>query len=68
MNIITLRNYPQLQALLWNRTNKETVEEADAFALYERNWKHIDVNTLTATELQLINELTVKYGHGVLNV
>ena len=68
MNTVILQNYPQLKTLLWNRKNKDTIEEAEAFALYEGNWKHVDVQTLTEIERQFIQQLVTKYGHGILNV
>ena len=59
--------YPQLKLLLWNRRVDE-VDGRDAFALYEANWRHIDVEHLTPAEAALIQELTREYGGGLLNV
>lgn len=31
---------------------------------YERNWRHVDVERLTAKEAELIDNLTQKFGGG----
>ena len=59
--------YPQLSLLAWNRAIRE-IEGVEAFALYEGNWRFVDVNGLTDAEADLIKRLTQQYGHGVLNV
>lgn len=64
---LCLDDFPQLALLAWNRAVR-TIGEAEAFALYERNWRFVDVGTLTAKETELISRLTAEYGHGVLNV
>lgn len=64
---LNIDGYPQLALLAWNRVVREITGE-EAFALYERNWRFVDVGTLTATETALIDRLTEQYGHGVLNV
>lgn len=68
MQPVTLKNYPQLKFLAWNRPAAETIPASEAFGLYERNWKHVDQKALSATEKALIAELTKVYGKGVLNV
>jgi hypothetical protein len=42
------------------------IGEAEAFALYESNWRFVDVNSMTAAEHRLLDMLTKEYGHGVL--
>jgi hypothetical protein len=64
---LIIDEYPQLTLLAWNRTLRE-IEPEDAFALYERNWRFVDVTILTAKERALIKRLTRDYGHGVMNV
>jgi len=65
---IRLPDYPQLQLIAWNRRNDAFIEEADAFALYERNWHYIDEARLSTSERQLIERLTRIFGNGVMNV
>ncbi len=39
--------YAQLKALCWNRSANTTLTGEEAHALYERNWRFIDVKTLS---------------------
>ncbi len=64
---LNVDEYPQLALLAWNRVVRQVTGE-EAFALYERNWRFVDPNTLTTAEAALIDRLTEQYGHGVLNV
>jgi len=63
----SIDDYPQLSLLAWNRVIR-TIDEEEAFALYERNWRFVDVDTLTKSESNFIDRLIQKYGNGVLNV
>jgi hypothetical protein len=65
---VRLADYPQLKLIAWNRTSEETLDEAEAFALYEARWRFIDQATLTAAERELIGRLTTTFGAGLLNV
>jgi len=65
---IQLADFPQLQLIAWNRQKDGFIEEEEAFALYERNWRWIEQASLSADERQLIERLTHVFGHGVLNV
>jgi hypothetical protein len=65
--IIVIEDFPALQLLCWNlRTRLLTRKEA--FDLYERNWRHIELSSLTTHENQFIDELKIEHGQGVLNV
>ncbi len=64
---LNIDRYPQLSLLAWNRAIRD-IEGDEAFALYEGNWRFVDVNELTEVEVNLINRLTQQYGNGVLNV
>ena len=66
--LIHLSDYPQLQVLAWNRKPDSLIEEADAFALYESNWRFVDEEQLTPRERRLIERLTRQFGNGVMNV
>jgi hypothetical protein len=65
--MVCVREYPQLQALLWN-SRQTNVEPNTAFALYERNWRWIDADKISATEGALIERLKNEFGAGLLNV
>jgi hypothetical protein len=64
---LNVDDYPQLALLAWSRVLRDISEE-DAFALYERNWRFVDVDALTAAERELIDRMTEQYGKGVMNV
>jgi len=59
-------DYPQLKLLAWNRNPASPMTHTDAFALYEREWRHIDHEKLTDRELNLIKTLTKTCGKGHL--
>lgn len=61
-------DYPQLKSLLLDREPTCPLPAKEAFALYERNWRFVDVRNLTEDETELVRELTAVYGHGVVLV
>ncbi len=66
--MITIGDFPELKLICWNRRADDQIDDATAFALYERNWKHVDPARLGAEERDLIERLTREQGHGVMNV
>lgn len=64
---IEAARYPNLRLLAW-QLHRERIGEAEAFAIYEREWRHLDLNNMVPDERQLIRDLARKFGHGVLNV
>ena len=65
---LRIAEYPQLRLLAWNRNDDDLIEEAEALALYERNWRYVDRAHITEKEQQLIDRLVAQYGNGVLLV
>lgn len=65
---IELSRFPQLARLVWSRPGVKWLEEDEAFALYEANWRFVDEDALTVRERALIERLMQRYGHGVLHV
>jgi hypothetical protein len=65
---VCLSDYPQLKLLAWNRSAEAMLDEEEAFALYEREWRWIEQDALLPAERALIERLKNQYGHGVLNV
>jgi hypothetical protein len=59
--------HPTLKLLCWNRADR-FLPAAEAFALYERNWRFVDEATLGPHERALIERLTQTCGRGLLNV
>jgi transcriptional regulator with XRE-family HTH domain len=66
-NAVRLADYPQLERLAWHRQGK-TLTEKEAFALYERNWRHVDRSSLESAERDFIARLVERYGKGALLV
>ena len=64
--VICIDDYENLRLLAWNRTGRY-VTRIEAFQLYERNWRHVDLNGISAEERELITQLTQEYGYGVIN-
>jgi hypothetical protein len=66
--MIRLADYPQLQLLAWSRPADATLDEAEAFALYEANWRLVEPERMDANEAALIRRLTQQFGAGLLLV
>lgn len=66
--MIKIDDYPQLKLIAWNRPDGSLVEESEALALYERNWRFMDLAALDQNERSLIDRLVKTYGNGVLHV
>ncbi|MBZ9755629.1 hypothetical protein LB524_10065 [Mesorhizobium sp. ESP6-5] len=54
--------FPELQALLWNRDVARLIPANEAFALYGRNWRFVDQTRLTTREKLLIQNLAREFG------
>jgi len=57
-------DFPELKLLAWGRDPDRPILRNEAFELYERNWRHVDVERLTPEEADLIEDLTQKFGGG----
>lgn len=60
-------DYPQLKQIAWHR-QADTLTKREAFALYERNWRHIDQSSMDPSERNFIAGLMRTYGNGVMLV
>ena len=60
---VTPADFPGLRALAWNRDPARAIPAAEAFALYERNWRHVDRAAFTAAERRLVAKLPERCGH-----
>jgi hypothetical protein len=67
-DLIVPKDFPELGMLAWNRDPARPIPRDEALALYERNWRHVDAEHLTAAEAELIEELAEEFGHGHLLV
>ena len=54
--MIVPAEFPELQALAWNRDAARPIPAEEAFALYERNWRFVDQKRLTAREKRFHKE------------
>ena len=66
--LIEISRYPELKLLGWQRTGQRFIDERDALALYEANWRFVDAEHLIPREAALIRQLADRHGRGVLNV
>lgn len=68
---VIVGDYPQLKLLAWpllDGAAELTLPGAQALALYERHWRHVDRSALSRTEQALIDALVKAHGNGVLLV
>lgn len=59
---IHLADYPQLKQLAWQVHGTDELTPAEALSIYDRNWRHVDVNALEPRERQLIDALRIGLG------
>lgn len=58
---IRLTDYPQLKQLAWQVHGTEELTPAEALSIYERNWRHVDVQALELRERQLVDALRLGF-------
>lgn len=66
--MVRIADYPQLALIAWNRDRDGTIDDAEALALYERNWHLVDREAMSVEEKRFLERLVEDHGHGVLNV
>ncbi len=54
---IALIKYPKLKQLAWQVHGVDTVSPREALNIYERNWRHLDIDTMEVHERNLVNAL-----------
>jgi len=54
---IPLADYPQLRRLAWQVHGIDSLTPREALGFYERNWRHVDTDSLDPHERQLIDVL-----------
>lgn len=59
---IALDHYPQLGQLAWQAGGTRELTPLEAFGIYERNWRHVDVQALEPHERTLIDALRLAFG------
>jgi len=66
--VLRIDDYPELKKLSWALPGLQELEPREAFELYERNWRHVDVAALTPEEAALVRALSATFGSGRLLV
>ena len=64
--VLDIDAWPTLRDLAWNRADRFIAAE-EALALYERNWRFVDIQLLEPRERALIDRLKDRFGAGVFN-
>ncbi len=64
--LLLVDDYPALRLLCWNR-RMPYITRRDAFALYERNWRFVDLAGAPKRERMLIDDLAREFGNGLIN-
>ena len=64
--MVRVADYPNLALLCWN-IKAPCVTRRNAFALYERNWRLVDVAGAPEHERVLIDDLAREFGRGLIN-
>ena len=65
---LRLADYPQLKRLAWQRGGVPRVSPQEALSLYERNWRHVDIDAMDPRERALVSALALQWGGGRLLV
>jgi len=65
---IRISDYPQLGLLSWPLAAVDKLAPKDVLSIYERNWRHVDQQSLDEHERALIKNLVERYGNGTLLV
>lgn len=58
---VRIQDYPQLRQLAWQVHGTDFLSPREALSIYERNWRHVDVDALEARERALIAALQVAF-------
>jgi transcriptional regulator with XRE-family HTH domain len=65
---LRVADYPQLQQLSWHIPGAAELTPSEAFGLYERNWRHLELEQMAASERELLKTLISTLGGGCLLV
>lgn len=59
---IRIADYKQLKKLAWQLRDTKALTPEEALNLYERNWRHVDLQNLDEKEKKLIHALLIFFG------
>lgn len=54
---VRIEDYPKLKELAWQVHGTPELTPREALDIYERNWRHVDADTLTQDERDLVDAL-----------
>ena len=59
---VRIADYPQLKQLAWQVHGTDELSAAEALAIYERNWRHLDLAAMEPGERELVDALRLALG------
>jgi transcriptional regulator with XRE-family HTH domain len=65
---VRIADHPQLRRLAWQLAPDTELTPEEAWATYERNWRHVDASALDTRERRLLDELARTLGKRPLHV
>lgn len=65
---IRLADYPQLKQLAWQVHGTDALTPGEALGIYERNWRHLDLQAMDAHERNLVEALRLALAEGPRHV
>ncbi|WP_336794157.1 helix-turn-helix domain-containing protein [Gordonia malaquae] len=65
---VRVDRFLQLRALAWQLRGDTELTMTEALALYERSWRHVDVEAMSAEEKAFVEQLVDEHGGGRLLV
>ena len=61
---VLISDYPQLKQLAWQVHAATRLTPVEALNLYERNWRHLDLQNMEPHERDLVDALQIAFGKG----
>ncbi len=65
---IDLEDFPQLKQLAWQVHGVDKLSPREALGIYERNWRHLELESMEPHERRLIDALRQVFAHEAHNV
>lgn len=65
---IDFAEYPQLKQLAWQVQGVDTLSPREALDIYERNWRHLDLEAMEPRERHLLDALRLVFADEVRDV
>jgi transcriptional regulator with XRE-family HTH domain len=59
---IRISEFPQLKRLAWQLKDTQELSPQEALDLYERNWRHVDLDKMDEREQALLRDLIATFG------